>query len=65
MASIEERKRRIRPRLSEGNVPRAAEQRVHKRVIEIMARRAAAERRESRADQAAEAHQRGSFTDRS
>jgi hypothetical protein len=57
MASSEERKRRIRSRLSAGNVPRAAEQRVRKRVMEIMARRAAANR-ESPVDRAAEARQR-------
>jgi hypothetical protein len=48
-----------------GNAAHDAEQRVHKRVIEIMARRAAAERRESRLDQTVEAHPRGSVTDRS
>jgi hypothetical protein len=43
-----------------GNAAHDAEQRVHKRVIEIMARRAAAERRESRAAQAAQVRERGS-----
>ena len=57
MASSEERKRRLPARLSAGNVPRAAEQRVRKRVEEIMARRAAADR-ESPVDRASEARQR-------
>jgi hypothetical protein len=48
-----------------GNAAHDADQRVHKRVIEIMARRAAAERRESRADQAPKVQQRGSSTDHS
>jgi hypothetical protein len=43
-----------------GNAAHDAEQRVHKRVIEIMARRAAAERRESCAAQAAQVRERGS-----
>jgi hypothetical protein len=57
MASSEEGKRRSRARVAAGNVPRAAEQRVRKRVMEIMARRAAAGRG-SAVDRASEARQR-------
>jgi hypothetical protein len=58
MASSEERVRRILSRVPAGNVPRAAEQRVRKRVMEIMARRAAASGRQSPLDRALEARQR-------
>jgi hypothetical protein len=51
MASGQERRKLARPEQT-GNMSRDAQQRVHKRVMEIMSRRAAAERRESPSDPA-------------
>jgi len=52
MVSGQERRKRARSKLTAGNVSREAQRRVDKRVIEIMARRDAAARRDSRSDQA-------------
>ena len=52
MASLQERRKHARSEQTGGNVSRYAQQRVDKRVIEIMSRRDAAERRDSPSDQA-------------
>jgi hypothetical protein len=52
MASGQERRQRARAEQTVGYVSRYAQQRVDKRVIEIMSRRDAAERRDSPSDQA-------------
>ena len=63
MASMKKRASGARLQHSAGNVSHDAEQRVHKRVIEIMTRRAA-ESRGSRGDQASAEREQGSMTDR-
>ena len=52
MVSGRERRKHARSKLTAGTVSRQAQRRVDKRVIEIMARRDAAARRDSRWDQA-------------
>jgi hypothetical protein len=52
MASLQERTKHVRSEQTGGYVSRYAQQRVDKRVIEIMSRRDAAERRDSPSDQA-------------
>jgi hypothetical protein len=52
MTSGQERRRHARSEQTVGYVSRYAQQRVDKRVIEIMSRRDAAERRDSPSDQA-------------
>jgi hypothetical protein len=52
MASIIERRKHPRPKHPAGSVSRHAQQRVDERVMDVMARRdAAAQRRDSHADQ--------------
>ena len=52
MTSGQERRKHARPEQPMGYVSRYAQQRVDKRVIEIMSRRDAAQRRDSSSDQA-------------
>jgi hypothetical protein len=51
MASRQERRKHARPERTGGDVSRYAQQRVDKRVIEIMSRRDASARLDSRSDQ--------------
>jgi hypothetical protein len=52
MVSGQVRRKHARTKLTAGNVSREAQRRVDQRVMEIMARRDAAARRDSRSDQA-------------
>jgi hypothetical protein len=52
MASVQERRNQARSKRTVGNMSRYAQQRVDKRVMEIISRRDAAERRESPSDRA-------------
>lgn len=52
MASGQERRKHARSEQTMGNVSRYAQQRVDRRVMEIMSRRDAAERRDAPSDQA-------------